>query len=390
MSDKKVCIYEIRNLTTRKKIDLKPAELAKFSSQEWFSKKITAEIDKLDSVPAETHDIQVKWGYKKEGSEKYKLVYRGVGGSFTYKDKKVTIKGLMDVSKLNMAFKGVLEVGPETKPEEERKAVARLSVRISNINKLQQWIIDLSHQEKNVDGSYINLKELLEWMKKKAPESIDKDKKDDELLEIADAEEVTDGVDDKDEPAELTPVEETEEEKPKAEDFIIKFKKFHFNITRKTFHIDVRSLSNDEIEELEEELEDAAGEDGEDDGATTTTKEVTVPEAEEKKKRNEITFGNFTISDLGFIITNEPFDYDDPIEDDEEEVEEGEDDEDEDGDEDAAKEAEGDGDEDEDEDEDGDEDGEGETETEGEGEEGKEAAKKDAGKDKEKGKEEKK
>ncbi|MCW3122812.1 MAG: hypothetical protein JWQ38_2304 [Flavipsychrobacter sp.] len=238
-------IFEIKDITLSRVLDISKAELKKLSPQDTFSKTVSGEIVLGGTPPAETNNIQVIWALVKDNKPKTK--YRGVGGSLTYDaaTKEFSITGLKNVSKLSLGVSGILDIGPVPVVGQPKPVVAHLNVSIGNLNKEGDWIINLSKKDKDGEGSYIKLNALIDWAKTKAP------------------------IDDEVSTLEL-PTEGSEEApvavQKKPEDFTIMFNDMYINITNKTFRFDVQS-----------------------------------------KAGEEMTFGNFTIRDIGFIVTNEPF-----------------------------------------------------------------------------------
>lgn len=169
---------------------------------------------------------------------------RGNGDNAKYDGtaKTFTITDLSPVSSFGLSVNGKLKIkDPKTGPEDP--ATATISVRIGNMGAgtNKQWVIDLSDKQDGADGSSLNVTALIAWAKEKAGDTSDP-KLDPEIKD-------KDGVAVQD----------------KLKDFIIDFREFHFNITKKTFSIDVRS-----------------------------------------QKGASIVFGAFEITEIGFQLTNEP------------------------------------------------------------------------------------
>ena len=101
-------------------------------------------------------------------------------------------------------------------------------------------MIDLSDRQEGNPPSSLNVSALIKWVKGKASEQAEPE------------------IDPEIKTGDGTPL------KDKLKTFIVNFEQFHFNITKKTFDIDIRS---------------AAG--------------------------SEITFGAFTLKEVGFQLTNE-------------------------------------------------------------------------------------
>ncbi len=225
-----VKISEIKNLTQNKVIGA--ADAAKFDNQTQFKSTIkNVAVTATDWAEVKADDnIQVTW---KDGA---KVVARAVGGTVTVKDKEVTISGLVDVSKYHIGLNGQIAIGPKNKPAE----AALLSVRLGNMpsqsNPKSDWLVDFSDKTDKAEGSKINLTVLIDWIMDTSGDSNRP-----ELPEI-----------------------KGEDGQPKTgNDFIIEFKDFYFNITQKTFDVNVASAE----------------------GST-------------------ITFGDFTIKKAGFRVTN--------------------------------------------------------------------------------------
>lgn len=247
-----ITIAKVRNITTGTDITI---DASKLSSQQFFSADLTGTLTTAPTpLPASTDDIQVIWQQKKD-QEPATTKFRAVGGTMSYDatTKLVTITGLKDVSKVKVGLSGVLDIGPAPTEQVPNPEVARISVRIGNINELNQWIMDFSAKSDAApEGSYIKLKALLDWVKDKAPTDGDAD------LPQVGAEGSQSALD--------------------PSTFTIVFNEFHFNIDRKTFNIDISSKAGDSI-----------------------------------------TFGAFTIRQVGFRVTNEPYNYNDTGDEEEEE-----------------------------------------------------------------------
>jgi hypothetical protein len=160
------------------------------------------------------------------------------GFEHEYKDKKFTLSNLEPVSSFGLNINGKLEI----KDPDNTAATAVISVRMGNMGKgtNRQWVIDLSDRQDGNPPSSLNVSALIKWVKGKSGETTEP--------EIDPEIKTSDG----------TPL------KDKLRTFIVNFEQFHFNITKKTFDIDIRS---------------AAG--------------------------SEITFGAFTLKEVGFQLTNE-------------------------------------------------------------------------------------
>jgi hypothetical protein len=228
-------IAEIKNLTKGSAAISDAAELAKFDSGAEFTVKITANNATAATwagFASPNDNVQVTW---KDGE---KVVARGVDGRFAISGTTVTISGLTNASKFSLGLNGQIAIGPKDKEAE----AALLSVRMGNIvttqNPSGDWIIDFSDKTDGATGSEINLKVLIDWLKDTTGDTPDEN-----LL------------------PEMKGETGTKSKKP--EDFIIEFKNFYFNITKKTFDFWVVSK----------------------DGQT-------------------VKFGNFTIKKVGFRVTN--------------------------------------------------------------------------------------
>lgn len=230
-------ITEIRNLTKNTTID--PTKLIGFDSQEMFSDTITNDkATKKDwtSFATNTDNIQVTW---KDGE---KVIARAVGGRIKIEGKTgegngiITISDLMDVSGLSLGLNGQIEIAPKESTDPTPTAV--ISVRVGNINERRDWLIDLSDKKDGAPGTSVRLDSLVAWAQGQTGDTTD----------------VALPSTGEDDPA----------NKPALKDFTVEFNQLHFNITQKTFDIDVSS-----------------------------------------KKGDEIKFGNFTIKNVGFRLTNE-------------------------------------------------------------------------------------
>ena len=212
-----VKINEIKNLTTGKVIS-DAAENGKFDVQESFSETIIAsdvDAEKWKGFSDATNNIQVSWT-----GDGDKVIARGVGGRFEIKEKKVTIKGLVNASKYGVGINGELLIGPE-----DKKEVAVLRVRVGNLvtkqNPSGDWIIDFSDKTDSEEGSGINLQQLIDWIKEKTKDDVQPD---------------------------IPPIkEEGDEEAKEPKDFNILFKNFYFNITQRTFDFWVVSKGDESI-----------------------------------------------------------------------------------------------------------------------------------------------
>lgn len=163
------------------------------------------------------------------------------GLEHSYADKTFTLSNLEPALSFGLNLNGKLEIkDPSLPPDGAPTAI--INVRMGNMGQgtKQQWVIDLSDKQDDNPPSSLNVSALIKWVKAKA------DEKDDPALD-----------------SEIT----TSDGKPLKDqlaDFVIEFEQFHFNISKKTFDIDIRS-----------------------------------------KKGSEITFKMFTLKEVGFQLTNE-------------------------------------------------------------------------------------
>ena len=163
------------------------------------------------------------------------------GFEHSYEGKKFTLSNLEPVVGFGLSINGKLEIkDPAAAPTDQSSAI--ISVRMGNMGKgtNRQWVIDLSDTQDGNPPSSLNLSALIKWVKAKSKEQTEP--------EIDPDIKTGDG----------TPL------KDKLQTFIINFEQFHFNITKKTFDIDIRSAQG-----------------------------------------SEITFGAFTLKEVGFQLTNE-------------------------------------------------------------------------------------
>ena len=236
-----ITITEIRNLTDVKIPPItKVAKLSGFDSQGDFTDTIIntkATLTDWDGFTS-TDNIQVTWS-----DENKKVIYRGVGG-FLKKEGEasagkgtITISNLTDVSKFSLGLNGQIEIGPKVATPTDPVAV--ISVRIGNLNPRRDWIIDLSDRQDEAAGTSVRLDSLIAW---------------------------AGGQTGDDTTAVAIPQtgDEASGDTPELKDFTVEFNAFNFNVTQKTFDIDVSS-----------------------------------------KKGDAITFGALTIKNVGFRVTNE-------------------------------------------------------------------------------------
>lgn len=222
-------IKKIENLSL--KAELKSVDISKFSHQTEYSDTISIALAVTEAWDPQDN-IGVIW--EEDGKE----VIRAVGGTLEKKGKEATISGLESVSKYSFDVNGQLSIGPKDKPD-----AVSLSVRVGNIrsakNPKADTIINFSDTEDGATESSIKLNDLVDWIKDKSGDT--------EVVKFPEKE----GLDEK------------SPDQPK--NFEIVFKKFYYNITQKTFDINVQS-----------------------------------------KENNEIKFGAFKITKVGFRVTNTP------------------------------------------------------------------------------------
>lgn len=163
------------------------------------------------------------------------------GFEHSYADKTFTLSNLEPVASFGLNINGKLEIKDPNAAQPD-PPTAIISVRMGNMGKgtNRQWVIDLSDRQDGNPPSSLNVSALIKWVKAKANESSEP--------EIDPEIKTKDG----------TPL------KDKLQTFIVNFEQFHFNITKKTFDIDIRSAEG-----------------------------------------SEITFGAFTLKEIGFQLTNE-------------------------------------------------------------------------------------
>lgn len=208
--------------------------LAKVSTEDGTS-FVWKDID-ADPFPNGTFPklYRIDWDDDK-GSNKAK------GFEHSYENKTFTLSNVEPVASFGLNINGKLEIkDPKVPPEGAPTAI--ISVRMGNMGKgtNRQWVIDLSDKQDGNPPSNLNVSALISWAKAKANEQSEP--------EIDPEIKTGDGVALKD----------------KLQTFIVNFEQFHFNITKKTFDIDIRSTEG-----------------------------------------SEITFGAFTLKEVGFQLTNE-------------------------------------------------------------------------------------
>jgi hypothetical protein len=229
-----MAITEIRNLTNNT-VTIPKTDFEQFDNKEAFSETITATIETLTKWNKIKLDdnIQVTWD---NGD-------RAVGGTVKIDKKEVTISGLILVSKISMGLNGQIKIAPKTEPDPVKNPTAVISVRMGNIpsdvNPNGDWLIDLSDKQDGATGTSVRLDSLITWIGSQTG---------DDTTDVA-----------------IPQTGDEASDQPKLEEFTVEFNQFHFNITQKTFDIDVSS-----------------------------------------KKGQSLTFGNFTIENVGFRLTNEP------------------------------------------------------------------------------------
>ncbi|OXG04184.1 hypothetical protein BC749_102870 [Flavobacterium araucananum] len=220
-------IKKIENLSL--KAELKSVDISKFSHQTEYSETISIALAVTEAWDPQDN-IGVIW--EEDGKE----VIRAVGGTLEKKGKEATISGLESVSKYSFDVNGQLSIGPKDKPD-----AVSLSVRVGNIrsakNPKADTIINFSDTEDGATESSIKLNDLVDWIKDKSGDT--------EVVKF--------------------PEKDNVDAAKQPKNFEIVFKKFYYNITQKTFDINVQS-----------------------------------------KEDNEIKFGAFTITKVGFRVTNTP------------------------------------------------------------------------------------
>ncbi|KAA3640101.1 MAG: hypothetical protein DWQ02_02580 [Bacteroidetes bacterium] len=211
------------------------------------------------TAPGDGTKVNVVWK-ENEGSDEITAVL----GVFTKTDSGATITGLSLKGKFQFQFFGVMEIEDPNNAEALKRAkasaadvgktadeitsapTARISISVGNMNPDGDWIIDLSNSQVEGGGSYIDIRALIDWVKSKDT-SLTKDPA------LPDSQEVV-----------LKDKNNQSLDLPTIEKYRIEFKDFWYNITKKTFKIDVQSKSGDEL-----------------------------------------TIGAFTIKQLGFTLTND-------------------------------------------------------------------------------------
>jgi hypothetical protein len=228
-------ITEIKNLSNGTVV--KSTESDKFDNQTQGAAKITAagvvseEWNKFN----EKDNIQVTWT---DDTTPNKPLARAVNGTYSISDDKtVTISGLQDASKYSIGINGQIAIGKPGATDAALVSISMGNIR-SEANPKADTIINLSDKTYSDKGTQINLTALLAWIQGQ-----------DEGSEKPALPEAGDGT-----PSPIKP-----------NDFMIEFKELYYNITQKTFDIDVHN---------------SAG--------------------------SEITFGAFTIKNVGLRITNTP------------------------------------------------------------------------------------
>ena len=163
------------------------------------------------------------------------------GFEHSYENKTFTLSSLEPVASFGLNINGKLEIkDPAATAVDAPTAI--ISVRMGNMGKgtNRQWVIDLSDRQDGNPPSSLNVSALINWVKAKANEASSPE------------------IDPEIRTADGTPL------KDQLQTFIVNFEQFHFNITKKTFDIDIRSAQG-----------------------------------------SEITFGAFTLKEIGFQLTNE-------------------------------------------------------------------------------------
>ncbi len=164
-------------------------------------------------------------------------------------DDKKTAKLTPTKSSVTLNFRGLMAIGPEP-----ADPAVTLAVRFGNMNKNKDWIIDFSDKidKKETGGTKINVGQLVNWLNQKNMEVAANEKEG--IKPDSTAEEL------KLQKPELL----TDEQFKVIMDYNIVFKEFHFNITKKTFKIEIES-----------------------------------------EKGQSLTIGAFTLENIGFMVTNE-------------------------------------------------------------------------------------
>jgi len=144
-----------------------------------------------------------------------KTALRGDGSKAAYDAvaKTFTIPNLSPVTPFGLNFSGKVEIKDPKKPK-ETPAAATLKVRIGNMGKdtRGQWVIDLSDKEADGPPSSVNVSVLLAWLQGQAST----------------------------EQPDTPPMENPKQ----LEDLVVIFDEFHFNITNKSFDINVHSTGS--------------------------------------------------------------------------------------------------------------------------------------------------
>ncbi|WP_343688367.1 hypothetical protein [Chitinophaga sp.] len=210
-------ITEIKNLTTNIAPLNDTTELAKFENASAFAEKITAQNitpNTWKDFATPTDNIQVTW------SEGATVVTRAVGGTLSLSGNSVSISGLANASRYSVGINGQLTIGPEG----DDAAAAILNIRAGNIvskqNPKGDWIIDFSDKTDDATGSEINLKVLIDWIKRNTGDTT---------------------------AVQLPAIKDENGTDKNPEDFIILFKNFYYNITQKTFDFWVTSKEGQTI-----------------------------------------------------------------------------------------------------------------------------------------------
>lgn len=163
---------------------------------------------------------------------------------------KISIEELKPAPGITLNFVGQIKVGDPNADPLTNDAIM-LSVRFGNMNKNKDWIIDLADKTNGAPGTYIKLTKLINWVNSQNSDPKNKDISGSTAVSIV-ALEKPGGLADGD------------FDKINKEDFTIEIKALRFNITQKTFRIEVAS-----------------------------------------KDEETITFGAFTIMKVGLLLTNE-------------------------------------------------------------------------------------
>ncbi|WP_452598682.1 hypothetical protein [Pontimicrobium sp. MEBiC01747] len=237
-----ITISEIKNLTNGKSVEA-TAKLKSFDNQTAYVPKIVNTKGTL----ADWSDFDEEDNIQVVWKDGNKVIETTVGGTIKKEGTeagkvKITINGLMKMPGLSLDLRGQIAIGPKN-PKPGQPEAALVSVRMGN-----------TKTDKNLKGDkFIDFSDKTDG----APGSYIRL---DQL--VAWIKEETEST------ATVTYPElkdANDAEVPDVQEFLIEFKEFHFNIDQKTFDFNVQSRKDDEFK-----------------------------------------FGNFTIKNVGFRISNEP------------------------------------------------------------------------------------